>query len=129
MKLLLWNSTTGEETLKLKDFKHQLTAAAFSTVGQTLALAITTTSKQDKVMTFVSTIRLYDAASGEGDENVSAQRSGDLLPWLSQIRSRLWPAGWRRATNGTGGDAGAFGSAKPAAWACSKPATMECEYH
>lgn len=99
-ELLLWNSTTGEETLKLKDFKHQLTAAAFSTVGQTLALAITTTSKQDKAMTFVSTIRLYDAMSGEVTKTFPP--SDQVISCLAfPNQKQIMAGGWRRPTNGT----------------------------
>jgi len=66
---------------------------------------------------------MYDAASGEVTKNVSAQRISDLCLAFPNQSPDLWPRMGARDER-DGGDAGAFGFCKPAAWACSKPATM-----
>lgn len=56
----LWDTRTGEEARKLKNFKGRLRAVAFSPDGRSLAAATSTFSKDDQL----SEIQFYDLANG-----------------------------------------------------------------
>ncbi|HYR44086.1 MAG TPA: hypothetical protein VER98_13740, partial [Terriglobia bacterium] len=90
----LWNTATGEETLKLNDFKHYLRSVAFAPVGETLALAITTPSKNKKNPTIKSEIRLYDAATGAARQTLPA--SSQVISCLAFANQRqMMIGGWQ----------------------------------
>jgi WD40 repeat protein len=60
----LWDTATGQEVRKLKDFKGALSAVAFSPDSHSLAAAITKTSLKKDRLFFNSEIRLFDLTSG-----------------------------------------------------------------
>ena len=60
----LWNTASGEEVRRLKDFKGRVSAVAFSSDGRTLAAAITKFSFRNNRPDFKSEIRTWDAATG-----------------------------------------------------------------
>ena len=94
----LWNTATGEETLKLNDFKHDLRSVAFAPVGETLALAITTSSNNKKNPTVKSEIRLYDAATGAVKQTIPA--STQVISCLAFANQRqMMIGGWQNAPN------------------------------
>ena len=59
----LWNTMTGKEVRRLKDFKGHLSAVAFSPDGQTLLAAITTFSFKDRP-NYNSSVRVWDVTTG-----------------------------------------------------------------
>jgi WD40 repeat protein len=63
-EIRIWNSHTGEEVRKLKDFKGRPNAMAFSPDGQTLAVAITKyehqSSRRFTMVIGKSEVRLFD---------------------------------------------------------------------
>jgi WD40 repeat protein len=92
----LWNTATGEETVKLNNFNHDLRAIAFAPVGETLALAITTPSNNKKDPTIKSEIRLYDAATGAARQTLPA--STQVISCLAFANQRqLIIGGWQNA--------------------------------
>ena len=70
-EIRLWNSATGEEVRKLKDFKGSLSAVAFSPDGRTLAAATTRFSFKKHEPIFKSEIRLCDLATGAVTQTLS----------------------------------------------------------
>jgi len=94
----LWNTATGEETLKLKDFKQRLRSVAFAPVGETLALAITTVSNNKKNPSVKSEIRLYDAATGALKHTLPS--STQVISCLTFANERqMMIGGWQNAPN------------------------------
>jgi WD40 repeat protein len=92
----LWNTATGAETLKLNDFKQDLRSVAFAPVGETLALAITTSSKNKKNSTVKSEIRLYDAATGAMKQTLPA--STQVISCVTFANQRqMMIGGWQNA--------------------------------
>jgi len=94
----LWNAATGAETLKLDDFKHNLRAVAFAPVGDTLALGITTPSKDKKNPTIKSEIRMYDAATGAVKQTLPS--STQVISCLAFAnRRQMMIGGWQNTPN------------------------------
>jgi WD40 repeat protein len=94
----LWNTATGEETLKLNDFKQGLRGVAFAPVRETLALAITTSSNNKKNPTVKSEIRLYDAATGTVKQTLAA--STQVISCLAFANQRqMMIGGWQNTPN------------------------------
>ena len=91
----LWNSTTGEETLKLNDFKHSLRAVAFAPVGGTLAVATTTSSSNKKNPTLSSEIRLYDPATGAVTQTLPARTQVISCLTFAPNGQQLIIGGWQ----------------------------------
>jgi WD40 repeat protein len=67
-EIKLWNTTTGEEVRRLKDFKGQLSAAAFSSDGRSLVAAITKFSLKNDRADFKSELRVWDVATGSAKQ-------------------------------------------------------------
>jgi len=63
-EIKLWNTATGEEVRKLKDFKGRLSAVTFSPDGRTVAAAVNRFSFKDNRPDFKSEIRTWDVATG-----------------------------------------------------------------
>ncbi len=94
----LWNTATGEETLKLNDFKHDLRAVAFAPVGETLAVAITRSSNNKKHPSVNSEIRLYDSGTGAAKQTLTA--SIQVISCLAYANQRqIIIGGWQNAPN------------------------------
>ncbi len=91
----LWNSTTGEEVLKLKDFDHRLGAVAFSPVGGTLAIATTTSSGHKKDSAFSSEIRLYDPDNGAVTQTIPARTQVISCLVFGPNGQQIIIGGWR----------------------------------
>lgn len=60
----LWNSTSGEEVLKLNKFKGRLRAVAFSPDGKLVAAAITRIARKHDQIEIHSEVRLWEVATG-----------------------------------------------------------------
>ena len=77
----LWDTATGEEIRRLKDFKGYLSGAAFSPDGRTLAAVITRYSFKNHLPDFKSEVRTWDVASGTPKQvlPVSTQASSSLV--------------------------------------------------
>ena len=60
----LWNTSSGAEVRKLRDFKGHLSAVAFSPDGRILAAGITKFSFKDNRRDYKSEIRTWDVATG-----------------------------------------------------------------
>ena len=67
-EIKLWNTTTGEEVRRLKDFKGRLSAVAFSPDGRILAAGITKFSFKNNRPDFKSEIRTWDVATGSAKQ-------------------------------------------------------------
>lgn len=91
----LWNITTGEEVLKLKDFKHRLSAVAFAPVGGTLAVATTTSSSHQKNQTFSSEIRLYNPDTGAVTQTLAARTQVISCMAFGPNGKQMIIGGWR----------------------------------
>ena len=63
-EIKLWNTATGGEVRKLKDFKGRLSAAVFSSDGRSLVAAITKFSFKNNRPDWKSEIRVWDVATG-----------------------------------------------------------------
>ena len=79
-EIKLWNTTTGEEVRRLKDFKGQLSAAVFSSDGRSLVAAITKFSFKNDRADFKSELRVWDVATGTAKQ---------VLPVSTQTISSL----------------------------------------
>jgi WD40 repeat protein len=81
----LWNTATGEEVRRLKDFKGRLSAVTFSPDGRRVAAAITRFSFKDNRPDFRSEIRTWDVATGTPKQvlPVSTQSISSLVFALS----------------------------------------------
>jgi WD40 repeat protein len=91
----LWNITTGEEVLKLNDFKHGLRAVAFAPVGETLAIAITTSADKKKNPTISSDIRLYDPATGAVTQTLPARTQSISCLTFAPNGHQMVVGGWQ----------------------------------
>jgi WD40 repeat protein len=63
-EIKLWNTMTGEEVRRLKDFKGRLSAAVFSADGRSLVAAITKFSFKNDRPDWKSEIRVWDVTTG-----------------------------------------------------------------
>jgi WD40 repeat protein len=77
----LWNTTTGEEVRRLKDFKGRISAAVFSPDGRSLVAAITKSSTKDSRADWKSEMRVWDVATGAAKQvlPVSTQTISSLV--------------------------------------------------
>jgi WD40 repeat protein len=64
-EIKLWNTATGEEVRKLKDFKGRLGGVGFSPDGRTLAAAITKFTLKKNQADYKSEVRTWDIATGK----------------------------------------------------------------
>src|ERR1700686_4776360 len=91
----LWNITSGEEVLKLKDFKHRLSAVAFAPVGGTLAVATVASSSRQNKPEVSSEIRLYDPATGTMTQTLAVQTQVIACLAFGPSGKQLIIGGWR----------------------------------
>lgn len=91
----LWNSTTGAEVLKLKDFHHGLGGVAFPPVGKTLAVATTASSDHKNEPRFTSEIRLYDPDNGTLTQTIPARTQVISCLVFGPTGQQIIIGGWR----------------------------------
>ncbi len=94
----LWNSATGAEVLKLNDFNHSLRAVAFAPIGDTLAIA-TTTSGNKKNPTLSSEIRFYNPESGAVTKTLPAQTPVISCLAFAPNGRQMVIGGWQNGQN------------------------------
>jgi WD40 repeat protein len=91
----LWNTVTGEEVLKLKDFKNNLSAVAFAPVGATLAVATATFSSRKHDSTFSSEIRLYNPDTGAITRTLAARTAAISCLTFGPSGKQIIVGGWQ----------------------------------
>jgi WD40 repeat protein len=80
-EIKFWNTATGEEVRRLKDFKGRLSAAVFTADGGSLVAAITKYSFKNDRADFKSELRVWDVATGTAKQvlPVSTQTISSLV--------------------------------------------------
>src|SRR5258708_9773002 len=63
-ELRVWNSLSGAEVRKLKNFKGRLSAAAFSPDSRLLAIGTTQSLIKKHEPIFKTTVQIYETATG-----------------------------------------------------------------